>query len=197
MDTTDCITCSTCDGRGRISMGPTRNVPEVRWSECQNCEGYGTLARGVPKRCHQCRGSGTYRSDGTDETCWNCKGTGWYESDGYGPCRCTPKKKGCFISTTICTHLGKGEQCDELVFLRKFRDEHLLRTNQGVAMVAEYYSISPPLLEKLEKIYLQNSTIYQFLYEEYLSVIILNLQHTKFEDAISNYKKMLEYITSL
>ncbi|MEN9848216.1 MAG: hypothetical protein RL368_956 [Pseudomonadota bacterium] len=185
----DCIKCPNCGGDGWTGWTGHR-------TKCSRCEGYGTLAKGY-MTCWVCNGSGTYRSDNTDETCWKCKGAGMYEYEGYKACSCTPEKKGCFISTTICTHLGKGEQCDELVFLRKFRDEHLLTTNQGVAMVAEYYSISPPLLEKLEKIYLQNSTIYQFLYEEYLSVIILNLQHTKFEDAISNYKKMLEYITSL
>jgi hypothetical protein len=48
---------------------------------------------------------------------------------------------GCFIATAV---YGE-ENCHEIMVLKRYRDEHLLRCTIGRQFVAGYYRISPPL----------------------------------------------------
>lgn len=59
------------------------------------------------------------------------------------------KKSGCFISTAACVLKGLPDDCYELTTLRLFRDEHLLRTPTGRAVVEHYYAIAPGIADKL------------------------------------------------
>lgn len=59
------------------------------------------------------------------------------------------KKSGCFLSTAACQFKGLPDDCDELETLRRFRDDHLLKSEHGAAMVAHYYSVAPDIAESL------------------------------------------------
>lgn len=59
------------------------------------------------------------------------------------------KKSGCFISTAACEWKGLPDDCYELTTLRFFRDEHLLKTPIGQAVVEHYYAIAPDIADKL------------------------------------------------
>lgn len=59
------------------------------------------------------------------------------------------KKSGCFISTAACVLMGLSDDCYELTTLRLFRDEHLLKSSSGRALVEHYYSIAPAIANKL------------------------------------------------
>lgn len=78
-----------------------------------------------------------------DDGAWRKK-----RSDAGKP-RGESKKSGCFISTAACQLKGLPDNCLELETLRKFRDEYLLSTKEGVLMVEHYYAISPSIAEKL------------------------------------------------
>lgn len=55
--------------------------------------------------------------------------------------------KGCFIATAV---YGDA-YAEEVIALRRFRDETLLRHRAGSWLVALYYRLSPPLAERLKR----------------------------------------------
>ena len=59
----------------------------------------------------------------------------------------TSGNKGCFVATAC---YGSYD-CDEVVTLRKFRDNVLLKRKAGRAFVQSYYTISPPISRWLRK----------------------------------------------
>jgi hypothetical protein len=59
------------------------------------------------------------------------------------------KKSGCFITTAVCEFKGLPDDCLELRTLRAFRDQHLLSSAAGRALVAQYYAIAPAIAERL------------------------------------------------
>ena len=61
------------------------------------------------------------------------------------------KKSGCFITTTVCEFKGLPDDCLELRTMRAFRDQHLLKSSAGQALVAQYYAIAPAIAERLTK----------------------------------------------
>jgi hypothetical protein len=63
--------------------------------------------------------------------------------------QCTPP--GCFISSACCEALGLPDDCFELRALRRYRDEVLLKTPDGPANVALYYTLAPALLDALDE----------------------------------------------
>lgn len=70
------------------------------------------------------------------------------------------KRKFCFITTAVCEHEGKGDDCAELTAFRAFRDGWL-RQNGGGELIDTYYDIAPAivacidLLDKPEERYAQ------------------------------------------
>lgn len=59
------------------------------------------------------------------------------------------KKSGCFISTAACDLKGLPDDCYELTTLRLFRDDHLLSTPSGRALVEHYYEVAPAIADHL------------------------------------------------
>lgn len=58
---------------------------------------------------------------------------------------------GCFITTASAVCLQKGDDCEELNLMRKFRDEYVCNSEKGQELVLEYYRIAPLILEKLNQ----------------------------------------------
>ena len=61
----------------------------------------------------------------------------------------TKKKSGCFITTAACQLNGLPDDCRELQVLRRFRDEVLMPTTEGCALVAHYYRVAPAIAAQL------------------------------------------------
>ncbi len=59
------------------------------------------------------------------------------------------KKRLCFITTAVCAHEGKADDCKELTTLRAFRDGWF-RKNGGEALIQEYYDIAPTLVTLMD-----------------------------------------------
>ncbi len=59
------------------------------------------------------------------------------------------KKGGCFITTAACEYKGRPDDCQELEVLRRFRDDHLMESTEGRALVSHYYEIAPAIAERL------------------------------------------------
>lgn len=74
----------------------------------------------------------------------------------------------CFITTATCQAEGKADDCEELTAFRRYRDEVLLQSKVGKALVEEYYRIAPDIVD-----FIRNDPkckeIYRYLYEHYIS----------------------------
>lgn len=56
-------------------------------------------------------------------------------------------KKGlCYITTAVCASQKKADDCYELTTLRRYRDQYLMKTEEGRALVDEYYEIAPGIV---------------------------------------------------
>ncbi len=74
----------------------------------------------------------------------------------------------CFITTATCQAEGKSGNCDELMAFRKYRDETLLNTQMGKALVEEYYRIAPGIVECIQNDP-KRDEIYQHLFIHYIA----------------------------
>ena len=84
-----------------------------------------------------------------------------YKSLGYKP------DDGCFITTAVCENLGKPDNCYELTTFRNFRDKWLVNQSDGKNLIAEYYSIAPAIVDKINRLP-DAAKIYDDIREKYL-----------------------------
>lgn len=56
----------------------------------------------------------------------------------------------CFITTAVCRHSGKPDDCAELTAFRGFRDGYLRACADGPALIDKYYDIAPGIVLHLE-----------------------------------------------
>ncbi|MFU0831663.1 MAG: Zinc ribbon domain-containing protein [Oscillospiraceae bacterium] len=61
------------------------------------------------------------------------------------------RKKLCFVTTAVCTQLGKGDNCEELQMLRAFRDGYLAKSPHGMQKINEYYLFAPMIVSAVER----------------------------------------------
>lgn len=121
--------------------------------ECQNCK-----ARFMLKRCAMCGGSsfssgygGTWgiscanRNCGMGFSTWLCSKCGTNNVASH-TLYVLEKEGGCFIATAVYG----DENAREVVLLRTFRDNILLRSRIGRYLVSVYYLISPPLARSIK-----------------------------------------------
>ena len=59
------------------------------------------------------------------------------------------KKSGCYITTAVCSIKGLPDDCRELETLRSFRDNVLMQTQRGRALVGRYYEVAPSIAAQL------------------------------------------------
>lgn len=60
------------------------------------------------------------------------------------------EKSGCFLTTAACQYKGLPDDCDVLTTMRSFRDNVLMRTEEGSNLVAQYYERAPNLVPLFE-----------------------------------------------
>ena len=52
----------------------------------------------------------------------------------------------CFVTTAVCEAEGKPDDCQELTAFRAFRDGWLAQSEEGRALIREYYDIAPAIV---------------------------------------------------
>lgn len=97
------------------------------------------------------------------------------------------KKSGglCFLTTAVCQYKGLPDNCHELEVLREFRDNHLLKTDEGRKMVQQYYSIAPDIANRLN-----NKTDLEQVWFTVCNCVNLVESH-QYQKAINSYKSMV------
>ena len=96
----------------------------------------------------------------------------------------------CFISTATMLSLNKNDDCEELMILRKFRDNWLVNQSYGKNLINKYYEDAPKIVDKIDE--LPNSIqCYNEIWQKYLSNIITNIKKNEYCKALSRYKEMV------
>lgn len=106
---------------------------------------------------------------------------------------CKKQQEGCFLTTAMCSILGKKDNCYELETLRKFRDEVLKKTDSGRKIINDYYSIAPEISLKLMN-HKDKKCIAVFMNNHYIKPILSLIKHKDYNHAINMYIEMVRYI---
>ena len=101
------------------------------------------------------------------------------------------RRKLCYITTAVCEGLKKEDDCRELVLLKQYRDEYLARTEEGKAVIAQYYDTAPTIVRRISKRE-DKREIYRHLYEQYISPCVQCIEAEKNEECKVLYQEMVE-----
>lgn len=73
----------------------------------------------------------------------------------------------CYITGAVCRTQGKGDDCYELTAFRRFRDQVMLRSDEGRALVEEYYRLAPAIVTTVRLCW-DEKAVYDQVYRDYL-----------------------------
>lgn len=96
----------------------------------------------------------------------------------------------CFITTAASCALHKGKDCEELNYLRKFRDEHIKGSSEGDALVKEYYNIAPKIIEKIDAEE-EKELVYTSLWTDYIVPSTEQIRQGNWQSAQDIYVEMV------
>jgi hypothetical protein len=96
---------------------------------------------------------------------------------------------GCFLTSACVDYLGKSDDCKELTYLRKFRDEYMKKTESGRKLVDEYYSIAPQIVDRINNSD-KKDTYYKYIYEVIERCVQL-IKVSENERVLNEYKFMV------
>ena len=102
----------------------------------------------------------------------------------------------CYITTAVCESQHKADDWYELSLLRTFRDEYLLKSEAGEAMVHEYYDVAPSIVKHIGK-RADADVIYEGIWQQYLSPCIRLIESGQNEECVDLYKRMVYELKDL
>ena len=102
----------------------------------------------------------------------------------------------CFITTAVCRHSGKPDDCAELTAFRSFRDGYLRTCPDGPALIDRYYDIAPGIVARIE---LSNGKAerYADIRSRYLTPCYEDIQAGRMEQCKTRYTEMVENLEKL
>lgn len=101
------------------------------------------------------------------------------------------RKKGfCYITTAVCETLHKPDNCYELTMFRDFRDNYLLKQEDGKELVGEYYLVAPLIVEHINS-FEERDKIYQEIWNNYLNGCLMSIESGDNEKCKEDYSKMV------
>ena len=101
------------------------------------------------------------------------------------------RRKLCYITTAVCQHLEKGDDCYELTLLRNYRDQYLAKIPEGKDLIDQYYAVAPQIVFGINQMR-QADTIYHDLYHEFLSPCISLIENDELELCKQMYSEMVQ-----
>lgn len=97
----------------------------------------------------------------------------------------------CVITTAACQALNAGDDCEELMLLRWFRDTHLENTGEGEAIVREYYRVGSLITEQISRTG-DPCEMYHYLWEQYIRPSCAAIRAEEWDTAKSIYIQMVK-----
>jgi hypothetical protein len=93
----------------------------------------------------------------------------------------------CFLTIACVEFMGKADDCEELTVLRDFRDQVLLQSDEGLALVKEYYAIAPGIVKAIKS--QENPTeVFEGIYREMILPTLEQIKKNDARCAIAIYK---------
>lgn len=96
----------------------------------------------------------------------------------------------CFITTAVCEHSGKPDDCYELTAFRAFRDGYLASSEGGAALIDEYYEIAPAIVTCID-LFAEKDAVYPMLREKYLAPCLDDIENGRLEACKNRYIDMV------
>ncbi len=146
---------------------------------CSNCDGKGWV-RIAPAESHQ---------ESVLVPCTICRQTGRVWDEYAEPPGC------CFLTTACVVTRGLPDDCHELRTLRKFRDEYVVRTPGGIALVQRYYRIAPAIIARIDACSLPEQE-YRALWSDLVRPCVSLLEHGRKTTALDRYAKVVTDLSS-
>lgn len=100
------------------------------------------------------------------------------------------RQRYCYISTAVCHSLHKGDDCEELILLRDYRDKYLMGLSNGKEVIREYYDVAPTIVKHINQ-KKDAAEIYRGIYEDYLEKCIRLIREGKNEECQKVYTDMV------
>jgi len=100
------------------------------------------------------------------------------------------KESGCFITTAACHFRGLPDDCHELEQLRLFRDNHLMKTPEGKALVDRYYLEAPEIAACLVR---PEDMSYAW---SYITRCVRLIEERRYEMAVEQYREMFQNLSN-
>lgn len=100
------------------------------------------------------------------------------------------RKKLCFITTAVCTQLGRGDSCRELQEFRAFRDGWLAASPQGGEKIAEYYLFAP-LIVRAVRASSRSDAEFRRIWSAHLCPCLSLLREGEQEACARRYEEMM------
>ena len=143
----------------------------------------------LPKKCPSCR-KPKQQGQGSGSTAYGASHSSVVSSS-------SSRGSGlCFLTTAACECFGKGDDCYELTMLRHFRDAWLTKQAGGAALIAEYYRIAPPIVEKLNASEWRDK-MYQDIWWQYILPCVSLIEQESYEPCRVLYEKMVRDIKTM
>lgn len=98
--------------------------------------------------------------------------------------------KGCFITTATCMSLNKGDDCEELMAMRRYRDMSTVKNPVIAELVREYYRIAPVIVKRIDA-RPEKVQIYQQLWDKYISKTYACIKREDYDNATKLYVSMV------
>lgn len=98
----------------------------------------------------------------------------------------------CFLTTAMCEILGKDDDCYELQTMRDFRDNYLLKTDNGRELINEYYTKAPKIVDALHNDQ-RKTEIAELMYNQYIRNVVNQISLHRYQEAIDSYKEMVSF----
>lgn len=100
------------------------------------------------------------------------------------------KRKFCYITTAVCETLGKPDDCYELNLFRSYRDNYLLKREDGEKIVYEYYDLAPTIVKHINK-QKDSQKIYEDIWDTYLVPCLNMIENGENEACMELYITMV------
>lgn len=125
-----------------------------------------------------------------------CEAWGKYPSGGhieaadYESVKGGFKSKLCFVTTAVCMGLHKPQDCEEIVMMKRYRDEYLFRQPDGEKIIQEYYNIAPTIVKRIAR-KPDAEAVYRYLWEKYISRCVELLRQGESAECRTVYEDMM------
>lgn len=118
----------------------------------------------------------------------------WRKPEG-SACALYVRDPQCFLTTACVEYKGLPDDCEELTKLRVFRDTYMKKSEEGRALVDEYYQVAPGIVRKINE-RTDKEEIYNEIYRSILACIDL-IDKKEYEQTCLVYSEMVQKIKSM